>query len=86
MCFFVLFFHHRCFFLAEIFKKCFFVLFLGKNVLFSVEPPIFSGKHDCSEGFEHKEVNIFQNLLYCTNFLGKNFWPRFARHKVYFYM
>ena len=45
------------------------MLFLGKNVLFSVEPPIFSEKHDYSEGFEHKEVNFFQNLLYCTNFL-----------------
>ena len=67
------------FFGRNIQKVLFLCFFLGKNVLFSVEPHIFSGKRDCSEGFEHKEVNIFQNLLYCTNFLGKNFWPRFAR-------
>ena len=54
MCFFVL------FFIIVAFKVLFYAFFLGKNVLFFIEPPIFSGKHHYSEGFEHKKVNFFK--------------------------
>ena len=72
MCFFVLFFHHRCFFLAEIFKKCFFVLFFEQKCAFSVELLIFSEKHDYSEGFEQKRIEFFFKI-FCTVLI---FWKK----------
>ena len=49
-CFFVLFLIIT-FFLANTFKKCFLVLFWGQKCAFSVECPIFQGKHHYSVRF-----------------------------------
>ena len=64
-----------------------FSVFLGKNVFFSVECPIFPGKHYYSEGFGHKK-NFF-SFKVCYSVLiswKKKFLSHFAQHKFYSYM
>ena len=66
MCFFVLFFSSSMLFFGRNIQKVPFYAFLGqKCAFFSVEPLIFSGKYDFSEGFEHKEVKFFFKIV-CT--------------------
>ena len=52
------------FFSCNFLKSAFLSFFLGKNVLFSVEPPIFSQKYHYFEGFGHKETNFFFKICY----------------------
>ena len=77
LCFF---FTLVAFFFPVIFWK---VLFFGKNVLFSVEPPIFSPKYHYFEGFGHKETDFFFKICYSMFISLKKFQPCFTRHKVH---
>ena len=86
-CAFLCFFSIIGAFLWQKYSESAFLCFFGaKMCFFLLSTLFFSGKHHYSEGFEHKEVNFFQSLFSVLIFREKNFWPRFAWHKVYSYI